>query len=51
MFQVSGHLFALLLFPWLDGVGHRGAAAFTHVPSESSGTLLKNINHFLLIVA
>lgn len=41
MFQVSEDLFALILFPRLDGLGHRGAAAFTHVPSDSSGTVLK----------
>lgn len=37
-------IFAMLIFfflPWLDRLGHRGAGAFTHVPSDSSGTLLK----------
>lgn len=42
MFQVSGDLFSLrLFFPRLDRLGRRGAGAFTHVPSDSSGTLRK----------
>lgn len=34
-----GFLFGLL-FPWLGGPGRRGAAAFTHVPNDSSGAVL-----------
>lgn len=36
VFQVSGDLFGLLLFLRLDRLGHRGAAAFTHVPGDAS---------------
>lgn len=37
-------IFAMLIFfffPRLDRLGHRGAGAFTHVPSDWSGTILK----------